>query len=177
MVARKPSKKTRADELAPAWSDYFSEKKADQIYRARKRATRKIAFQTRFGTLQGLKRKAKEGDGWAILQVLCLSFHMGREPPKQIMRMAVAMIEAWTTYEVRTLDEAFGVERKKGLSLNHERKMLLGLYVFRWIESEREKTPKPPLDVALFELAGAEFAVSQSAAREVYYYWKKKIGE
>ncbi|WP_338689609.1 hypothetical protein V5279_26825 [Bradyrhizobium sp. 26S5] len=71
-------------------------------------------------------------------------------------------------YEVKTLDQAFGVERKR--ERISTRKLHLSLQPrVAWEVIRLHRQENLPIDEALFERIGKQFKISMGTARSVYY--------
>ena len=69
-------------------------------------------------------------------------------------------------YDVKTLDQAFGIERK-GERIS-DRKLRESLKAPVALEVSRLQE-KLPIDEALFELVGKKFKIPMGTARDIYY--------
>ncbi len=80
----------------------------------------------------------------------------------------------YTCLEVRTLDEAFGLGRRKGAHIGAEQdRILKALPVYD--EICRRRKEGAPLTVETFQLAGKMFGVSAATARRYYELCKKTM--
>ena len=91
-----------------------------------------------------------------------------------VAREVVIAIDKWDRSKVRTLDEAFDVERPKGYSqkaAEKKRKLQSIIYVeVRILVSEGQA-----IDEFLFETVGEKFGIGKTQASKYYYEMKKRI--
>jgi hypothetical protein len=90
-----------------------------------------------------------------------------------VAREVVIAIDKWDRSKVRTLDEAFDVERPKGYSQKAaEKKRALQNIVFVEVTNLRRDQP---VDDFLFETVGNEHGIGITQAKYYYYDKKKEI--
>ena len=75
---------------------------------------------------------------------------------------------AWLKYQVKTLDQAFGVQRKgQRIPGRRERELLKPRVVIEVDKLHRQQGL--PIDEALFELVGEALQIKPGMARDIYY--------
>jgi hypothetical protein len=118
-------------------------------------------------------RRAAEGDGEELLRVVYLSALHQLPIPDDVRGLLVQTIRDYLTLEVRSLDEAFGVERPKGFRLADRRRRLdLEVPVYNFV-IERVELGEP-VDDALHD-AAKHFGTSRTIASEMYYHVKMML--
>jgi hypothetical protein len=115
------------------------------------------------------------GDAKFLLEAIDFCARSGSKLPLWAAEAWCARYGKWCRYEAKTLDQAFGVERKgEHISARKRREWLkprVALEVSRLHTQERL-----PIDEALFERVGEIYGISVGTARDVYYSdnpWRK----
>lgn len=110
-------------------------------------------------------------DGDAVLEAVMTAAMLGLPMPRWLAGRVAHAISAYQNYDVKTLDEAFGVMRPKGKRLDAEQsERQNAIYVIA--EVLRLHASGQPIDAGLFELAGASCGVGKTTAESWFYKHK-----
>lgn len=113
----------------------------------------------------------KFSDGDAVLEAVITAATLGLPMPAWLAGRVMGAISAYQNFEVRTLDEAFGVEREKGKRLHAEfNERQNAIYVIA--EVLHLQSQGEPTDAGMFEVAGAACGVGKTTAEEWFYKHK-----
>jgi hypothetical protein len=118
--------------------------------------------------LARLWERFQAGDNQALFDLIVWSLAGGQAPPPEASTAFVERYDRWFKLEVRTLDEAFGVERHKGRQIDDlaaERERLRPYIVLR-VEAWRKDKPAGR---ELFETIAKDFGKSRRYVEELYY--------
>lgn len=121
-----------------------------------------------------LERKFRRGERAALLEAVEYCVWTRIPIPEWARREYLRAFDAWKSYECRTLDEAFGVDRPKNLNLAGQRsrrkKQLLA-----WLRVSDLKNSMPLIEA--FAKAAEELDISDSRARDYYYAQERRFQE
>ena len=114
------------------------------------------------------RKRFEAGEVKALLDALDYCARSGSSMPVWLAEAFCACYGKWLRYDVKTLDQAFGVERK-GERIS-DRKFRESLKAPVALEVSRlHRQEKRPIDEALFELVGEKFKIPTGTARDIYY--------
>jgi hypothetical protein len=108
------------------------------------------------------------GDPKALLEAIDFCARSGSAMPLWLAEAFCARFDKWSRYEVKTLDQAFGVERKGERISNRKHREWLKPRV-AWEVSRLHRQEKLPIDEALFERVGEILKIPMGTARDIYY--------
>ena len=117
----------------------------------------------------------EDGEKDMLLMALKLSCELKESPiPQGVAQRVRENLIKWLELEVKSLDEAFQVEKKKNFRLGAERKkhnMALKIY------SSIVKSSKAGegIDDDLFDEVGSEYGIGKTLAKDYYYEQKNRI--
>ena len=112
------------------------------------------------------RRRFEAGDKAALLDAVDLCARAGLPMPGWLAEAYCAAYAHWAAYRVRSLDEAFGVDRKgRKLADLQQRESLKAVVA---VEVNRLRKVMPT-DEHLFEEAGAELNMPVGQVRGIYY--------
>ncbi|MCR6651805.1 MAG: hypothetical protein NVV73_10100 [Cellvibrionaceae bacterium] len=114
------------------------------------------------------ERCYERGEKEAVLEAVRTCAKHGLPMPNWLATETINNLKKWANYEVKTLDEAFGVQRKKGIHINAERKKWR-LEINVPIRVAAYQKEGRSVDQDLFDEVGKELGVSGSSARDAYY--------
>lgn len=119
--------------------------------------------------VERLRLQYEAGDHSALLEALDFCARAGMTPPLWLAEAYCKAYENWTTYRAKTLDEAFGVSRKKGMHIERAalRKRLKARVVLEVLRLEREQNL--PIDQDMFTLVGKKLKIKGGLANKIYY--------
>lgn len=110
-------------------------------------------------------------DGDALLEALITAASLGLPMPQWLAGRVAQAVSSYRNYEVKTLDEAFGVQRPKGKRLDAEQsERQNALYVVA--ETLRLHAEGEPISANLFEMAGASCGIGKTTAEAWFYKHK-----
>ncbi|MGK7059827.1 hypothetical protein BjapCC829_24765 [Bradyrhizobium barranii] len=119
-------------------------------------------------TIEGFRRRFEAGDPKALLEALDLFCRSGDKMPLWMREALIARLDPFLRYEIKSLDQAFDVERKR--ERISSRKMRLALQpAVAWEVITLHREENLPIDNALFERVGKKFNISMGTARDFYY--------
>jgi hypothetical protein len=123
----------------------------------------------------GKKPEADQSKKIAILKAAVLCGKSRHPLPRWITEGLEEIHRRYSTFEVRTIDEAFGVARPKGFHVGKMNEVLTkSLRVYFHVEKLRMAGDR--VKVEFFDNVGREFGISATKAKEYYYAWRKKLG-
>ena len=113
------------------------------------------------------RHRFEAGDKTALLDAIDFCARSGTAMPVWLAKAYCAAYTEWATYRARSLDQAFGVERKgRRISDLQKREALKASVV---IEVDKLRHEKEPVDEMLFARVGEKLRISAGLARAVYY--------
>jgi hypothetical protein len=129
--------------------------------------------------LERLWKQFQAGDNQALLNFIIWQLSRGKLPPPEALTEFIARYNRWRLGDVRTLDEAFGVQRHKGKHLRvrrlggnrsgmrasreqYRRHIVVRVYELHFDEGL-------PIDKGLFEIVAKELGLARSTAEEIFY--------
>ncbi|MEG3791076.1 hypothetical protein V1318_13180 [Lysobacter sp. CCNWLW3] len=111
-------------------------------------------------------------NGDALLEAISTAATLALPMPVWLASAVTGAIAAYKNYDVRTLDEAFGVERPKGKRQDAERKeRASAIYVIAEV-LRLHHVQKVPISVEIFEIAGETCGVKKTTAENWFYNHK-----
>lgn len=123
-------------------------------------------------TVAHYTRRSEEGDNEALLHALFWSNKHDVPLPYELRVVLNERLERYLLLDARTLDEAFGVKRAKGMRLSDQRRRnRLEIPVYNEVECLREQMP---IDEAL-EMAAKKHGTSKTVAAELYYEVRQHV--
>jgi hypothetical protein len=132
--------------------------------------------------LERLWQQFQAGDDQALLDLIVWSLDAGRMPPRGARDEFGARYDRWRSNKIRTLDQTFRVERRKGKHVGHilSDEDLCRYIAVRMVELKHEQ-PKPPVDRHLYERLGRELGVGRTTVERIininktpqYDTWRK----
>jgi hypothetical protein len=112
----------------------------------------------------------RAGNDQALLDLIIWSLSGGRLPPVDAITAFVARYDRWRAEEVRTLDEAFKVQRQKGVHIRGGRFTRGRLRPYIAVRAaELHKGENMPIDRGLFETIAVELKIGTSTVEKIYY--------
>lgn len=136
-----------------------------------------IDFRTRFHEIQleRHKRRFNDGDKRALFRAIHYCGQQRLILPEWVHLAFTEAAERWFEFEVKTLDEAFGVTHPKGMHFDERRRFQrIAPKIFQRIREEQHEGR--PLDESLFEEVGNEFFVEKTTASKAYYAMCRHYG-
>jgi hypothetical protein len=134
--------------------------------------------------VEKLHHQYEAGDPGAILDAIDFCARAGMPMPVWLAEAYCARFEDWSMYQVKSLDEAFGVRaRREGARIpdRERRERLKPRVVLSALRlRERKGKGKPlPYDMALFECVGRELKIKASDAHDLFYdadnHWRDAL--
>ena len=125
----------------------------------------------RMTILERLRNDVESGNGEAIIEAIATAANLGLPMPAWLASPVAGAIASYQNFETRTLDEAFGLQRKKGErqdAVVSERRS--AIYVIA--EVLRRHARGEPIDAGIFEAAGATCNVGKTTAETWFYKHK-----
>lgn len=116
--------------------------------------------------IEECRKRIEAGEAKALLEALDYCARSGSSMPLWLAEAFCSCYGKWLRYDVKTLDQAFGIERK-GERIS-DRKLRESLKAPVALEVSRLQE-KLPIDEALFELVGKKFKIPMGTARDIYY--------
>jgi hypothetical protein len=118
--------------------------------------------------IKDCRKRFDAGEAAALLDAVDYCARSGTAMPLWLAEAYCSRYIAWLTYEVKTLDQAFGVERKgERIPERRKRKLLEASVAMEVDKLHRQK--KLPIDEALFERVGKILNITPGMARDIYY--------
>jgi hypothetical protein len=118
--------------------------------------------------IEECRKLFEAGDPKALLEAIDFCARSGSAMPLWLGEAFCACFDKWSRYEVKTLDQAFGVERKRERIFNRKLRLSLQPRVARAV-IRLHRHENLPIDEALFERIGKMFKISMGKARSIYY--------
>jgi hypothetical protein len=113
------------------------------------------------------------GMDWALFELVVWYIASGRAPPAEITTEFVQRYDRWLKFEVRTLDEAFKMERPKGLHISDRAiRERYRFYIAGRVAELHRGGAGMPIDRGLFDTIAAEIVgggMSGALAEKIYY--------
>ncbi|WP_242163382.1 hypothetical protein [Lysobacter sp. M15] len=121
--------------------------------------------------LDRLRDRVERGDGDAVLEAMSLAATLRLVMPVWLASAVTGAVAAYRNHDVKTLDDAFGVQRQKGQQLPAaQSEGQNALYVIA--EVLRLHALGKPIDAGTFEEAGATCGVGKTTAEKWFYKHK-----
>jgi hypothetical protein len=118
--------------------------------------------------IEDCRKRFEAGETTALLDALDYCARSGTAMPLWLAEAYCSRYIPWLTYKVKTLDQAFGVERKGERIPERRERILLEPRVAMEVDKlHRQK--KLPIDEALFERVGKILNIRPGMARDIYY--------
>ena len=114
-------------------------------------------------SMEDIRADVEAGDGFAILQAVAWCGNAARAMPAWLAAAYATRLDRFLRLEIRTLDEAFSVARKKGLNLEaaKKRQAIIGRVDLRFTDLRHEGHSAE----AARELVAKEFGISTALAK------------
>jgi len=118
--------------------------------------------------IENCRERFEAGEPAALLDAVDYCARTGTAMPLWLADAYCSRYIAWLTYQVKTLDQAFAVERKgERVPERRKRELLKGPVA---VEVDRlHRQEKLPIDEALFERVGKILKIKPGTARDIYY--------
>ncbi|MFC6187495.1 hypothetical protein [Pseudoxanthomonas mexicana] len=127
----------------------------------------------RMAMVERFRDSVERGDGDALLEAVSTAATLGVAMPTWLASALTRAVAAYRNFEVRTLDEAFGVQRAKGQRQDAvQSEGSKAIYVIA--EVLRLHAQGTPIDAGIFEAAGATCDVGKTTAQDWFYKHKKQ---
>ena len=119
--------------------------------------------------VEQLRCKYEAGDARALLEAIDFCVRAGMPAPVWLAEAWCAQYEEWVMFRAKTLDEAFGVSRPKGMHIDQAalRQRLKARVVLEVLRLHREK--HLPIDQDLFTLVGKMLGIEGGLVNKIYY--------
>ena len=118
--------------------------------------------------IEDCRKRFEAGEAAALLDALDYCARSGTAMPLWLAKAYCSRYISWRTYEVKTLDQAFGVERKGERIPERRTRILLAPHVAMEVDT-LHRQEKLPIDEALFERVGKILDITPGMARDIYY--------
>jgi hypothetical protein len=118
--------------------------------------------------IEDCRRRFEAGDAKALLEAIDFCARSGTAMPLWLGEAVCARFDRWFRYDVKSLDQAFGVERKGERISDRKLRQSLQPRV-AWEVIKLHKEEKLPIDDALFERVGKMLNIPMGTARDIYY--------
>jgi len=131
--------------------------------------------------LNALKQRYASGDKTALIDALKMYTNIDRtEMPDWVAGAVFQALNKWRECEVLTLDEAFGVTRRKGFRLDVEhKKRVTAFQIYDAYETSRQEVKnlrkQGRRGVSVWEILGKKFGMSGGTAKDYHYIAKQEI--
>jgi hypothetical protein len=128
--------------------------------------------------LEHLRKRFEAGETETLLDAVDICARCAMPLPLWAAEEFCACYVSWAQFEVRTLDEAFGVPRKGVHAARRKHREWLRLQITLRVSELQDEGM--PTDEALFEQIGADLGIGGSTAREIFYepatkVWRKLL--
>jgi hypothetical protein len=136
-----------------------------------------IDFGTRWHEmrLEDNRRRFNDGDKRALFRAIHYCGQNRLILPEWVHLAFTEAAERWFEFEVKTLDEAFGVTYPKGMHFDKKRRFQqIAPKIYQRIREEH--TEGRSIDESLFEEIGHEFFVEKTTASKAYYAMRRHYG-
>ena len=117
--------------------------------------------------INACEKKYLEGDKSQLIHIFQYSVRNNHNVPSWAMYEIAKNFESWEQFDHKSLDQAFGIERKNFRLKAHRKKEALSHDVYDEVEDAKKNGT--PVDGELFELIGKKFNISGSTVRDYYY--------
>ena len=118
--------------------------------------------------IEECRKRFEAGEPKALLEAIDFCARSGSAMPLWLAEAFCARYEAWSRYDAKTLDQAFGVERKGERIPNRKfRESMKPRVAYEVCRLHRQE--KLPIDEALFERVGQILEIPMGMARDIYY--------
>jgi len=127
--------------------------------------------------LKELYELYRTGNNAAIIEALFVCSINSLPIPRWCEMAYLASYRKVRHYKAKNWDDVFGRPHPKWTQLGVRRQEReKSLLVYHRIENIRKEDPSIPIDAALFERVGKEFAIGGKTLTEEYYYkWKNRL--
>ena len=127
--------------------------------------------------LRELYETYRSGDSTAIIEALYVCSLNSLPIPRWCEYSFLASYRKVRRYKAKGWNDVFGRPHPKGTHLETKKQELeKSLLVYRRIKNIKKEDPSTPVDGALFERVGKEFAIGGKTLTEEYYYkWKNRL--
>ncbi len=118
--------------------------------------------------IEDCRKRFEAGDPKALIEAMDYCARSGTAMPMWLGQAACDRFDKWFRYEVKTLDEAFGVERKGERVSDRKQRLWLQPRVACEV-SRLHREENLPIDEALFEQVGKILNIKAGMVRDIYY--------
>jgi hypothetical protein len=121
------------------------------------------------------RKRFEAGEPGALLDAVDCCARTGTAMPEWLAEAYCAGYAAWQSYQVKTLDQAFSVERKGERMPDRRMREWLKPRVVMEVDKLRRQQ-NLPVDEALFGRVGKALSIQPGMARDIYYKdngWRK----
>jgi hypothetical protein len=118
--------------------------------------------------VQDCRKRFEAGEAEALLDAVDRCARTGTAMPLWLAEAFCSRYIAWRTYQHKTLDQAFGVDRKSERISERRKREMLKARVAVEVDTARRQE-KLPIDEALFERVGKSLKIKPGTARDIYY--------
>ena len=118
--------------------------------------------------IEDCRKRFEAGDPKSLIEAIDFCARSGTAMPSWLGEAACARFDRWFRYEAKSLDQAFGVERKGERISNRKLRERLKPRV-AWEVSRLHREEELPIDEALFERVGKMLDVPMGTVRDIYY--------
>ena len=118
--------------------------------------------------IEECRKRFEAGEANALLDALDYCARSGSAMPLWLAEAFCTRYDKWLRYDAKTLDQAFGVERKGERIPDRRVRGSLKAPV-AWEVIRLHKQEKLPIDEALFERVGKRLKIPMGTARDIYY--------
>ena len=128
--------------------------------------------------IEDCRKRFEAGEAAALLDALDYCARSGTAMPLWLAEAYCSRYILWLTYKVKTLDQAFGAERKGERIPERRKRLLLEPRVAMEVD-KLHRQEKLPIDEALFERVGKNLSIRPGMARDIYYKdntWRTLLG-
>lgn len=118
--------------------------------------------------IENCRKRFEAGEAAALLDAIDYCARSGTAMPVWLAEGYCSRYAAWSKYQAKTFDQAFGVERKgERIPERRKREWLKPRVVMEVDKLHRQQGL--PIDEALFELVGRALEIKLGTARDIYY--------
>lgn len=118
--------------------------------------------------IEDCRKRFEAGDPKAFFWAVDYCLRTRTATPLWLAQAWCEGFDKWVRYEAKTLDQAFGVERKGERVSDRKRRLRLQPRV-AWEVIRLHQEENLPIDEALFERVGKALKISAGTARDIYY--------
>ncbi len=120
-----------------------------------------------------LKKSFDEGNNACALHALAFSLYFDAKPPEWAIKHLNNGYQRWHYAEVRTLDEALGIERPKGFRLDAAKRN--AMHAAAIMIEVNKRLQQESYDDEIFEEVGKIWGLGKTATKEIYTAQMKSI--